>query len=148
LLLLLLSLVVVFCSTRQKIRWDDEFLYIGAELEEPMVRPPSCIYLYIVDLSYSLWCCMRLSHCARLFCFVLFVFVVCVQVWANNTKHQSVIFSDNDYEIFISPDGSNHYYKVRSSGNLLTDQIDSNATAAVLSRSSPCNFTKSDFKRT
>ena len=30
---------------------------------------------------------------------------------ANNTKHQSVIFSDNDYEIFISPDGSNHYYK-------------------------------------
>eukprot|EP01046_Picozoa_sp_COSAG06_P068124 COSAG06_NODE_17976_length_910_cov_1.316893_2_plen_53_part_00 len=39
--------------------------------------------------------------------------VCCVQVWANNTKHQSVIFSDNDYEIFISPDGSNHYYKVR-----------------------------------
>ena len=55
-------------STRQKIRWDSEFLYIGAELEEP-------------------------------------------QVWANNTEHQSVIFSDNDYEIFISPDGTNHYYK-------------------------------------
>ena len=55
-------------STRQKIRWDSEFLYIGAELEEP-------------------------------------------QVWANNTEHQSVIFSDNDYEIFISPDGTNHFYK-------------------------------------
>jgi len=33
------------------------------------------------------------------------------QVWANNTKHDSVIFSDNDYEIFISADGSSHYYK-------------------------------------
>jgi len=32
-------------------------------------------------------------------------------VWANQTQHQSVIFADNDYEVFISPDGSNHYYK-------------------------------------
>lgn len=55
-------------TTRQKIRWDDEFLYVGAELEEP-------------------------------------------QVWANNTQHDSVVFQDNDYEVFISPDGSNHYYK-------------------------------------
>jgi hypothetical protein len=52
-------------STRQKIRWDDHYLYIGAELEEP-------------------------------------------QVWANNTQHDSVVFQDNDYEVFISPDGSNH----------------------------------------
>eukprot|EP00038_Savillea_parva_P012574 m.205560 g.205560 ORF g.205560 m.205560 type:complete len:442 (-) comp22997_c0_seq1:178-1503(-) len=55
-------------TTRQKIRWDDNYLYVGAEIEEP-------------------------------------------QVWANNTKHDSVIFTDNDYEVFISPDGSNHYYK-------------------------------------
>jgi hypothetical protein len=54
--------------TRQKIRWDDSFLYVGALLEE-------------------------------------------TAVWANNTAHDSVIFSDNDYEVFISPDGSNHYYK-------------------------------------
>jgi len=33
------------------------------------------------------------------------------QVWANNTQHDSVIFSDNDYEVFISPDGTSHYYK-------------------------------------
>jgi len=55
-------------STRQKVRWDDKFLYIAAELEEP-------------------------------------------QVWANNTQHDSVIFADNDYEVFISPDGTSHYYK-------------------------------------
>lgn len=36
---------------------------------------------------------------------------ISVQVWANNTKHDSVIFTDNDYEVFISPDGSNHFYK-------------------------------------
>ena len=55
-------------TTRQKMRWDDNYLYIGAYLEE-------------------------------------------TQIWANNTKHDSVIFYDNDYEVFISPDGSNHYYK-------------------------------------
>jgi hypothetical protein len=55
-------------KTRQKIRWDEKYLYVGAELEEP-------------------------------------------QVWANNTQHDSIIFQDNDYEVFISPDGSNHYYK-------------------------------------
>ena len=50
--------------TRQKLRYDDRFLYVAAELTER-------------------------------------------QVWANNTAMQSVIFSDNDYEVFISPDGSN-----------------------------------------
>lgn len=55
-------------ETRQKVRWDDEFLYIAAFLEEP-------------------------------------------QVWANNTEHDSVIFADNDYEVFINPDGSTHNYK-------------------------------------
>lgn len=54
--------------TRQKIRWTNDTLYVGAFIEEP-------------------------------------------HVWANNTEHDSVIFSDNDYEVFISPDGSNHYYK-------------------------------------
>ena len=54
--------------TRQKLRYDDRFLYVAAELTE-------------------------------------------TQVWANNTAMQSVIFSDNDYEVFISPDGSNHNYK-------------------------------------
>jgi hypothetical protein len=34
-------------------------------------------------------------------------------VWATLTKHDSVIFHDNDFEIFIDPDGDNHeYYEV------------------------------------
>lgn len=31
-------------------------------------------------------------------------------VWANLTAHDSVIFQDNDFEIFIDPDGDNHAY--------------------------------------
>jgi hypothetical protein len=31
-------------------------------------------------------------------------------VWATLTKHDSVIFNDNDFEVFIDPDGDNHNY--------------------------------------
>ena len=53
--------------TRAKMLWDDRFLYIGAELEEP-------------------------------------------HVWATLTKHDSVIYHDNDFEVFLDPDGDNHDY--------------------------------------
>lgn len=48
--------------TRTKMLWDDEYLYIGAELEEPNVT-------------------------------------------ATLTKHDSVIFHDNDFEVFLKPPG-------------------------------------------
>ncbi|HYT91498.1 MAG TPA: carbohydrate-binding family 9-like protein, partial [Gemmataceae bacterium] len=53
--------------TRVKMLWDDEFFYVGAELEEP-------------------------------------------HVWATLTRHDAVIFHDNDFEVFIDPDGDNHEY--------------------------------------
>lgn len=57
-------------QTRAKMLWDDQFLYIGAWMEEP-------------------------------------------QVWATLTEHDSVIFQDNDFEVFIDPDGDNHdYYEI------------------------------------
>jgi WD40 repeat protein/serine/threonine protein kinase len=31
-------------------------------------------------------------------------------VWATLTQHDSVIFRDNDFEVFIDPDGDNHNY--------------------------------------
>jgi len=31
-------------------------------------------------------------------------------VWATLKKHDSVIFHDNDFEVFIDPDGDNHQY--------------------------------------
>jgi Carbohydrate family 9 binding domain-like len=34
-------------------------------------------------------------------------------VWGTLTKHDSVVFQDNDFEIFIDPDGDNHeYYEI------------------------------------
>lgn len=59
--------VVPRFRTRAKMLWDDEFFYIGAEMEEP-------------------------------------------NVWATLTEHDSVIFQDNDFEVFIDPDGDNHQY--------------------------------------
>jgi len=53
--------------TRIKMLWDDNNLYIGAELTEP-------------------------------------------NVWATITQHDAVIFQDNDFEVFIDPDGDNHEY--------------------------------------
>ncbi len=53
--------------TRAKMLWDDEFLYIAAELEEP-------------------------------------------DVWATLTAHDSVIFRDNDFEVFLNPTGDTLNY--------------------------------------
>lgn len=54
--------------TRAKMLWDDEYFYVGAEMEEP-------------------------------------------HVWATLIEHDSVIFQDNDFEVFIDPDGDalNYY---------------------------------------
>ncbi|MCC9606956.1 carbohydrate-binding family 9-like protein [Blastopirellula sp. JC732] len=54
-------------QTRMKMTWDDEALYIAAELVEP-------------------------------------------NVWGTLTEHDSVIFYDPDFEVFIDPDGDNHMY--------------------------------------
>jgi hypothetical protein len=54
-------------KTRAKMLWDNEYFYIGAELEEP-------------------------------------------DVWATLTKRDSIIFHDNDFEVFIDPSGSTHLY--------------------------------------
>lgn len=53
--------------TRAKMLWDDDWLYIAAELEEP-------------------------------------------HVWGTLTRRDSVVFHDNDFEVFIDPDGDNHGY--------------------------------------
>jgi hypothetical protein len=53
--------------TRVKMLWDDEFFYIGAELEEP-------------------------------------------HVWATLSERDAVIYRDNDFEVFIDPDGDTHDY--------------------------------------
>jgi len=53
--------------TRVKMAWDDQALYVAAELQEP-------------------------------------------HVWGTLTEHDAVIFHDNDFEVFLDPDGDNHAY--------------------------------------
>ena len=53
--------------TRAQMLWDDQYLYIGAYLEEP-------------------------------------------NIWATLTARDSIIFQDNDFEVFIDPDGDTHDY--------------------------------------
>ena len=56
--------------TRVQMLWDDQYLYIGAYLEEP-------------------------------------------HVWATLTERDSIIFQDNDFEVFIDPDGdTQNYYEL------------------------------------
>ena len=55
-------------QTQFKARWDPQFLYVAARLQEP-------------------------------------------QIWANITEDNQVIFKDNDFEIFVDPASSSHYYK-------------------------------------
>lgn len=56
--------------TRAKMLWDDRYLYIFAELEEP-------------------------------------------HLWATIKQRDQVIFHDNDFEVFIDPDGDTHnYYEI------------------------------------
>ena len=54
-------------ETRAAIRWDDDYLYVAARLEDP-------------------------------------------NVWGSITTKNTPIFQDNDFEIFIDPDGDNHNY--------------------------------------
>jgi len=54
--------------TRAKMTWDDEYLYVGAEVSEP-------------------------------------------NVWATLTDDQSIIFHDNDFEVFIDSNATTYMYK-------------------------------------
>jgi len=53
--------------TRAKMLWDDNYFYMGAEMEEP-------------------------------------------DVWATLTNRDAIIFYDNDFEVFVDPDGDTHEY--------------------------------------
>ncbi|GAA0529854.1 carbohydrate-binding family 9-like protein [Chitinophaga japonensis] len=53
--------------TRVKMLWDEQYLYIAAELEEP-------------------------------------------HIWGKLLQHDTIIFHDNDFEVFIDPDGDTREY--------------------------------------
>ena len=66
--------------TRAKMLWDDEYFYVGADMEEP-------------------------------------------DVWGTLIERDSIIYNDNDFEVFIDPDGDNlDYYELEV--NALNTQFD------------------------
>jgi len=63
-------------NTQAKILWSDDFLYVGAVLQEP-----------------NIWANITSTcHCM-------------------NSSQDQVIYHDNDFEIFIDPNGDTHFYK-------------------------------------
>jgi len=54
-------------ATKMKMLWDEDYLYVAAELQEP-------------------------------------------HIWAKLKQRDTVIFYDNDFEVFIDPQGDNHLY--------------------------------------
>lgn len=54
-------------KTRAKMLWDENYFYVGAEIEEP-------------------------------------------HVWATLAERDSVLYEENDFEVFIDPDGDTHNY--------------------------------------
>jgi hypothetical protein len=72
--------------TRAKMRWDDDYLYVGAYLEEQDIW---------ANITETCHCCAPITDTCR--------------TGTNETQNQ-VIFHDNDFEIFVDADGDNHYY--------------------------------------
>lgn len=65
-------------DTKVKMLWDDNYLYIAAELAEP-------------------------------------------HIWATLTQHDTIIYHDDDFEVFIDPDGDTHNYYEYEINALSTD---------------------------
>jgi eukaryotic-like serine/threonine-protein kinase len=68
--------------TRARMLWDDKYLYVAAEMEEP-------------------------------------------HVWWTLTEHDSIVYNDNDFEVFLDPDGDGAcYFEIEvNAGNTILDLV-------------------------
>ena len=73
--------------------WSDEFL----DIEGPQHKPQP-------------WHSTRVKMMWDDKCLYIGAKMVEPQLWATLTKRDSVIFHDNDFEVFLDPDGDNHRY--------------------------------------
>lgn len=79
----------------EKAPWTDEFVDIEGDLK-PAPRFATRVKMLWDDEFFYLGACLEEPD-----------------VWATLTEHDSVIFQDNDFEVFIDPDGDNHdYYEI------------------------------------
>lgn len=75
--------------------WTDDFVDIEGDIQ-PAPRFRTRVKMLWDDEFFYLGACLEEP-----------------EVWATLTEHDSVIFQDNDFEVFIDPDGDNHdYYEI------------------------------------
>jgi hypothetical protein len=75
--------------------WTDDFVDIEGEIQ-PIPRFRTRVKMLWDDAYFYLGAELEEPH-----------------IWATLTEHDSVIFQDNDFEVFIDPDGDNHdYYEI------------------------------------
>ena len=75
-----------------KVKWTDAFVDIEGKLRESP-RFETRVKMQWDDQYFYVGAWMEEPH-----------------VWATLTRHDAVIFHDNDFEVFIDPDGDNHEY--------------------------------------
>ena len=76
----------------QNAPWSDEFVDIEGNLKPAPQYPTQVKMLW--DAEY----------------FYIAAKLIEPHIWANITQHDAVIFQDNDFEVFIDPDGDTHNY--------------------------------------
>ncbi|MGC4043860.1 MAG: carbohydrate-binding family 9-like protein [Armatimonas sp.] len=72
--------------------WSEEFVDIEGEFQPTPTWPTRVKMLWDEDFFY------------------IGAYLTEPHVWATLTEHDSVIFQDNDFEVFIDPDSDNHDY--------------------------------------
>jgi len=92
-------------STRAKVRWDDEWLYVGALLSEPDTWANNTEHDAVRNHGGDRRAAERPGAAILISCLGLPL--------RQQSQHPQVIFNDNDFEVFVDADGSTHSYKAR-----------------------------------
>ena len=106
-------------QARVKVRWDEDFVYIGAELQ--VTLPTNIMLISLSFLSQFSRISLRfylsfLSQFSRSSLVISDISLLChfsQEPWVHGTltKHNDVPpYMDNDFEVFLDPSGSTQYY--------------------------------------
>ncbi|XP_062502388.1 uncharacterized protein LOC134179493 [Corticium candelabrum] len=93
---------------------SDEFVEVDGKLEEEEWQQVGWTERF-VDIQGPLYPVPRFETRVKMRWDDTFLYIGAymeeTDVWANQTKHNSIVFHDNDFEVFVDPDGSTHMYK-------------------------------------
>lgn len=90
-------------QAKVKVRWDERFVYVGAELQEPWIHAAA------TQTHHNGPVPPYLGVSARASATILCVYIVDSKL-CNTFSHPMCGWADNDFEIFLDPSGSTQYY--------------------------------------